>query len=241
MGLKKIARSMLEKMGYDVMRTTNRRRLDMEGAVERLSKRNFNIGTVIDVGASNGSWSAMCMKYFKNASYFLIEANNIHQSELDTFKKEHANANYVLAAAGNEPGEIFFDDSDPFGGTASANKTDGKYKAVPMTAIDIEVKKNNLKGPFFIKLDTHGFEIPIIEGAMNAVKEAEILAIETYNYELTGKSLKFYEMCAYLEKLGFRPLEIANPMLRRKDSTFWQMDIFFVRKTRPEFTYNSYI
>jgi FkbM family methyltransferase len=241
MALKKIMRSVIEKFGYDIVRTENRRRLDMEGAIQRLHDRKFDIKTVIDVGASNGSWSAMCMKYFKNASYLLIEANNVHKSQLDIFKQQHPNADYVLAAAGNQPGEIYFDDSDPFGGVASDKKADGKYKTVIMTSIDDEVKKRGLKGPFMIKLDTHGFEIPIIEGSVNTIKEAEILAIETYNYELTDKSLKFYEMCIYLEKSGFRPMEIANPMLRKKDSTFWQMDIFFVRNSRPEFLYNSYI
>lgn len=239
--VKKMVRSALNKMGYEVVRTANRRRLDMEGAIQRLSKRNFGISTIIDVGASNGSWSLMCMRHFKNSFYHMIEANSFHKPALDNFIKRHPNSSFALAAAGNEQGEIFFDGVDAFGGTASRENKDGNFQLMKMTSIDAEVKNSKLKGPFLIKLDTHGFEIPILEGAMETIKQSEVLVIETYNYELTDTSLKFYEICTYLDKLGFRPLEIANPMLRKKDNSFWQMDIFFVRKARPEFQYNSYI
>jgi FkbM family methyltransferase len=241
MPIKKIMRSFLNGLGYEVIRTANGRHLDMEGALRRLSKRNFNISTVIDVGASNGAWTAMCMKYFKDSFYFMIEANAVHKIPLEHFRQKNKNAAFTIAAAGDKQGEIFFDGDDPFGGLASSSKEGENFQLVKMTSIDAQVQQHNFKGPFLIKLDTHGFEIPILEGGIKTIKEAEILIIETYNYELTGTSLKFYEMCAYLDKLGFRPREIANPMLRKKDSSFWQMDIFFVRKTRHEFQYNSYV
>lgn len=147
---------------------------------------------------------------------------------------------YILKAAGRNNGFIYFDNSDLMGGEASETPFKKNCITVPVTSIDEEVKKLNLKPPYLIKLDTHGFEIPIIEGALNTIKDAELVIIETYNYKLTNNSLKYFEMCDYMEKLGFSSIEMVDFLLRTNDNSFWQMDTFFIRSDRKEFTYNSF-
>lgn len=92
--------------------------LTMEGAIQRCVERGLEINTVIDVGASNGSWSRICMKYLPNAQYLLIEAQEPHLDGLVKFKSEFKNSDYILAAAGNREGTIYFDNSGLFGGLA---------------------------------------------------------------------------------------------------------------------------
>jgi hypothetical protein len=41
-----------------------------------------------------------------------------------------------------------------------------------MRTIDGLVRRNNLGGPYVLKLDTHGFEVPILEGAHAVLAEA---------------------------------------------------------------------
>lgn len=241
--IKTLVKIGLKKMGIKIQKiqkNTEANELTMEGALLRCTNRGLFVNSIIDVGASNGQWSRMCMKFQPAAKYLLIEAQSPHKYDLEKFKKENANVNYVLAAAGGREGKIYFDNEDLFGGLASEIPFEKNCIEVPVVTIDEEIKRNQLKPPFLIKLDTHGFEIPILEGASNAMKNAELIIIETYNYKLTNSSLKYYQMCAYMEKLGFSPIELVGFMLREHDDSFWQMDTFFIPSNRKEFSYNSY-
>jgi len=215
----------------------------MESAMKRCSERGILLNTVIDVGASDGRWSKLCMDFYPSVKYLLIEAQKQHSENLEKFKLKNLNSDYVIAAAGKEEGEIFFNDSDPLGGQASDKPFDQNVKTVKvaLTSIDIEIKKRNLKGPFLIKLDTHGYEVPILEGAVETLKSTNLLIIETYNYKLTKDSLRYWEMNEYLNKLGFLSIEMVDPMLRKHDLSFWQMDTFYIPSDSKEFEYTSFL
>ena len=53
-------------------------------------------------------------------------------------------------------------------------------------------------------------------------------------------ALRFHEMCAKMENLGFRCYDIADPMLRDYDKSFWQVDLFFCRNNEKIFEYAYY-
>ncbi|WP_345277250.1 FkbM family methyltransferase [Litoribaculum gwangyangense] len=212
----------------------------MYKAIERCVERGLKINTVIDVGASDGIWSRACMKTFPDANYLLIEAQTNHENGLKKFKQEFENSDYVLAAAGKKEGMIYFNNENPLGGLASETKLTNDCIEVPVIAIDEELKRRKLKGPYLLKLDTHGFEVPIIEGAKKTIKAASLIIIETYNYKITNDSLRYWEICSYMEKLGFSPIEMVDFMQRKYDNSFWQMDTFFIPSNSKEFSYNSY-
>ncbi len=207
----------------------------MHAALRRCRRRGVPLRTVIDVGASNGSWSAKAMEEFPSAHYLLIEAQSVHESALRNFSCKHGNVEYIMAAAGQRVGELYFDDGDPFGGVASETRAKPNYVQLPATTIDHVVEQRRLSGPFALKLDTHGFEVPIFEGALRTLRETQLIVVETYNFSLTPDSLRFHEMCAYLEQRGFRCVDLADPLHRPKDRALWQMDLFFVPASRSEF------
>jgi len=72
-----------------------------------------------------------------------------------------------------------------------------------MRRIDSLVSSRGLRGPFMIKLDTHGFEVPILNGAVETLSRATMLVIEAYNFTLCQGCLRFYELRAFLEERGF--------------------------------------
>jgi hypothetical protein len=98
----------------------------------------------------------------------------------------------------------------------------------------------DLPAPFALKLDTHGFEVPIFEGASGILERTNLIIVEVYNFKIAEGALKFYEMCLYLEKKGFLCADIADIMRRPGDNFLWQTDLFFLRKNRPEFLQNRY-
>lgn len=212
----------------------------MDAALARLSRR-LTIGTLIDVGASDGRWTRNALRHFPEASSLLFEAQEeAHGEALRRFAQFDRRVRVVLAAAGDRSGEIYFDVSDPFSGVALRQPASGSEIKVPMTTIDAEVARLGLKPPYLLKLDTHGFEAPILEGARKTIAEANALVIEAYNFTLREGALRFHELCGHLDELGFRCADLADPMWRERDGLLWQMDLFFLPKARPEFAQNGY-
>jgi FkbM family methyltransferase len=214
--------------------------LSLQSALKRCRRRGLDIGTVIDIGASNGVWSLKARSFFPNANFFLVEAQGEHEPSLKKLKEQYARIDYIIAAAGDRDGEIYFDASDLYGGVASHTPLEHSSVTVPVRSLDSLVNERNLAPPFFLKLDTHGFEVPIFEGARETLRQTALIIVETYNFKLTSDSLRFHEMCAYLESRGFRCIDLCEPMHRPKDKAFWQVDLFFVPADRKEFKSNTY-
>jgi FkbM family methyltransferase len=170
----------------------------------------------------------------------MIEAQSLHSKDLEVFCSQHRNAKYILAAAGNEDGFCYFDDGDAFGGLASNDATGNCKTKLPMVQLDTVVKSEKLTGPFLLKLDTHGFELQIIQGAEELLKQTELAIIEAYIFRLNDKALLQHELCAEMDKRGFQVVDFSEPMWRSKDMALWQWDLFFVKKTNPVFESNSY-
>jgi len=213
----------------------------MRGAMQSLAQHSLSLNTIVDIGASDGHWAAMAMGYFPLANYLLIEAQAVHKPKLDAFIKEHQNSQYCLAAAGDTEGHIFFDAGNPFGGQASYEPYAQNNIELPVTTIDKQIATRGLSGPYLLKLDTHGFEVPILTGAATTLKETVAIVIECYVQHLTKTSLTFSQMCTYLDLLGFRCIDAVDLEWRPFDNTLWQMDLVFIRKDRPEFTYHDYV
>ncbi len=222
------ANQILRRFGYEVVRYSDA--VSQHAALNRLKSKNLNLKTIIDVGASDGRWTRELLEYYPDAAYLLIEANEIHQPQLNKFASQHPNVDYLIGVAGREVGEVLFDGSDLFGGTATNDSrlAGPQFSYQPSVTIDQQIKQRHLLPPYFIKLDTHGFEIPILEGAQETLKQTDLLLIETYNFELTPESVLFYEMCEYLTPFGFRPVDICAPLFRPLDKTLWQFDLFFI-------------
>ena len=224
----------LQLLGYDFDK------ISLEGALERCRSRNPHIQTVIDIGASNGMWTEKCVKFYPEAYYFLIEAQKPHEKGLLQLKKKMPRMDYILAAAGDRNGEIYFDNSELFGGLASHVRLEGNYITVPVTTIDTQVQQHKLKAPFLLKLDTHGFEVPIFEGAKETLAQTELLVVETYNFTVAPGAKRFHEMCAFLEAKGFRCVDICDPLHRKRDRALWQFDLFFSPASDAVFESDEY-
>jgi len=181
------------------------------------------------------------MPYFPDARYLLIEAQEkAHGASLRRFKASHAGVEYELCAAGNREGEIFFDATDPFGGQASETPYLRNNIQVRVRTVDDLVRQHNMPGPYLLKLDTHGFEAAILEGARETMAQAGMLIIEAYNFTLCPGALRFYELCQFLEPRGFRCVDMFDLMIRPGDNALWQMDMVFLRSTHPVFQSSRY-
>jgi hypothetical protein len=111
---------------------------------------------------------------------------------------------------------------------------------VPVKTVDRIAAEKKLPGPFLVKLDTHGYEIPILRGAKETLKTTNVVIMEVYNFNFTDHAVRFPQMCLHMEDLGFRCYDLADPMLRLYDHAFWQLDIFFCRSDSKIFSHSQY-
>lgn len=89
----------------------------------------------------------------------------MHRQSLENLGKRDSRFTYALVAAGDSDDEAFFDDRDPLGGLAPHRPIEGiEVRKVAMSKIDHLVAEIGLYGPHLLKLDTHGFELPIPSG-----------------------------------------------------------------------------
>jgi FkbM family methyltransferase len=234
------AKRMLRSMGYQVQRARQlQAEPTMSGALARAGLRGTVVASVIDVGASTGIWSRLAMSQFPSAQYLLIEAQPVHAHALELFSSAHENARVELTAAGPYNGTIRFDATDPFAGRASEAARGPHSLEVPVATIDTLVERRDLPAPYCLKLDTHGFETPILEGALRTLAQTNLVVIECYNFRLPD-ALLFHEMCLHMGGLGFRCIDLVDQMYRPGDLAFWQADLFFARETDPVFQSDEY-
>ena len=83
-----------------------------------------------------------------------------------------------------------------------------------------------------MKLDTHGFEMPILAGARAVLASTAALVIECYNFDICATAQRFPTFCRSMEDLGFRCVDAWDLMYRPRDLALWQMDLLFVRADR---------
>jgi FkbM family methyltransferase len=236
--VKNLAGSLLHRLGVQVVPADGAR--TMRDGLRSIALRH-QVRSIVDVGASDGRWSLAARAFFPDASYLLIEARaDAHEPALRKLKERLPDLDYILAAAGSRSGTIHFDATDAFGGVASDQPTGAHDIVVPVTTVDAEVSRRALQGPFLLKLDTHGFEVPIFEGARETLKRTEIIVVESYNFTVLPGALRFHELAYFLEERGFRCIDIVDLMHRPCDGALWQLDAFFVPKSSAEFAQDRY-
>jgi len=213
--------------------------LSTPAALARIAARGLEIRTVIDVGASDGRWSLQAEQVWPGARFHLVEANRVHENRLRRLCARKATYDYSLAAAGPVDGTVPFDGSNPFGGRAAPDE-DAPHTVVPQRSLASLVAEQHLAPPFLIKLDTHGYEVPILEGAAPLSPDVNLFVIEAYNFRLSPDGLRFHELCGLMAERGFSVIDMSEPLWRRKDGALWQFDLFFVPSTRPEFAYTRF-
>lgn len=212
----------------------------LAGFLARLGRYRIDFATVIDVGASNGMWTREVMAHFPDRDYFLIEAQRPHEPALAAFAAENRRVRYAICAAADKPGDVHFHAGDLFGGLAAHTPFHEHNTVVPARTLDEIAQTHALQGPFFLKLDTHGFEEQILAGAPQVLKQTSLAVIEAYNHRMGHDNLLFGELCALMADRGFRCLDFFDPLYRPHDGSFWQADLAFARAEWKGFSHPAY-
>ena len=186
--------------------------------------------TIVDVGASDGNWSAMASAVWPHTDFLLVEANPVFEEDLRAFcawrgpKFSHT---LVLAAASGGEAKCKFHEDNPYQGVDLDSGP--RSKVIQTAALDDLVASGGFSPPYLVKLDVHGQELPVLQGATRILEQACAVVVEVYCWRQCVGSLRFWELCQYMEWLGFRPSDLTDPLYRPYDGRLCQVDMLFER------------
>jgi FkbM family methyltransferase len=235
--LRRALNGLLHPVGLHLAR--RERAFEMSDLLASLAKHGPEIKTWIDVGASDGSWSRHARQHYPGARFLLFEPLAERQAALQALRQE-VGFEIAPVAAGAARGTVAFAVDPALDGSSVAPTGTADARTVEVDTIDAVTASRGLVGPFGLKLDTHGYELAVLEGASRTLAAAEVLIIEAYNFQLTPGSLRFHELCTWLEARGFRCCGLADPMCRPANGVLWQIDLAFARANSPLFRSNRY-
>lgn len=213
--------------------------LSMEALLRRAAGHGIPVAGVVDIGASDGKWSRMALRAYPEASVLAVEPLVERREALEALKSEHARFDYALCAAGAEAGELNLNVTEDLDGS-TMESSGGESRSVPVQPLDALVSARELAGPYLLKFDTHGYELSVLEGARETLKRTNLLLMEVYNFPIAPQALRFPQMCVHLEELGFRCLDICDPLHRPLDGALWQMDLLFASTDQSVFSRGGY-
>ena len=172
--------------------------------------KNYKINTVVDVGASVGNVSHALHNLFPKAKIYAFDPIESSCNEIN--KKSFSNQMVIeKVAISNKEGESLFYKTN-YLPTSSLLPLEKKYQAkfplkeklkVRVTTLDKYFKNIPVKKEVFLKIDTQGAELQVLQGGIEFLKKVSIIQIETIFDDYYLGQYLFQDIYGFLIKLGF--------------------------------------
>ena len=198
----------------------------------------LNPTIVYDLGAAEGNWTINAKTVWPNAKFILVEPLVEQKVTLENLCLTNENLIYIQGAAGAKEDKMTISVSSDLDGSGFYGT--GNLREVAIYSLDQINMLYQLTGSYFLKFDTHGFELPILQGAKETLKNTVGIIMECYNYKISPTAILFQHMILKMENLGFRVFDMVNILRRPKDQSIWQCDIIFLRIDHPFFISQNY-
>jgi FkbM family methyltransferase len=197
---------------------------------------------VIDVGVGSGTWDLY--EQFPASKHLLVEPLEECRSVLDDIAGKY-NAQYVLAAAGREPGttEIRVHRVPACSSTIGPREgEDGEAvpRVVPVVRLDDICGERGLPGSYLIKVDVEGAELNVLDGSGAILDDTEVVLLEVSLFRFWPDAPLFHDVVAYMKARGFVVYDLYGGHLRPIDGALAQVDVAFVKDQGPFRRLHSY-
>ena len=239
--LKRTLRRTLALAGLEVHRSSapSAHGYHQRGALSGLLHHARNVGlspaTVIDVGAAYGDFTVECHRVFPDAEYILVEPLEEFRPFLEAVSSSVPKAQYVLAAASAESGELTINVHPDLVGSSvyledESSNVNGVPRTVPAIALDSLVDDRGAIPPFLLKIDVQGAELDVLSGGESLLQSAEYVLLEVSFFEFFTDGPQFHDVVRFMDSRGFAAYDISDLQYRPLDNALSQVDIAFVKQ-----------
>lgn len=196
----------------------------------------LDVGSLVAIGSGRGDDAPFFERFWPGMHALLIDLDSRFVPVWNELNRKNPRIKGTVCAAGPEDGQGFFRKGNDVGGYLDSEGKAADVQATPIRKIDTLVGEFGMPGPYFLKFDTHGVELDVLAGCTEVLKKTSLIMMEVYNFKLKfvgGKNLTFDEMSLHMKSLGFRCIDICDPLHRPGDNVLWQFHMFFVRDDHP--------
>lgn len=192
---------------------------DEKRALQQLAAKGFRPRVIYDIGGSNGIWSDSISQVVRNAEFHAFEplsrAIDFYRKDVDTRLRRLPNLHLHPIALGDHNGSAeMFVAQDGWGSSLNDRGDIPEVKErvqVPIFRLDDYASQNGLAPPDVIKIDTQGSEAVILNGAVQALKSAGVLFLETWLVRAYGPNCPLLgEIIEQLRPLGFALVDFGE-------------------------------
>ncbi len=224
----------INKLGYNISKYSSvTPRNSMRESYLHLKHLGFNPKVVIDVGVADGTFELY--EAFPESFFVLIEPVVEYENTIKDILKNYKGI-YFLGAAGSKNTEVEFNvHQEHLSGSSILKENmgdfaDGETRKVRMIRCDDYIKENNLKGPFLLKIDVQGFELNVLEGTKEIIKDTEAISLEVSLFRFMKDSPDFFDVIYYMKNIGFVAYDIQLAWNRPFDNALGQVNMIFVKE-----------
>lgn len=203
-----------------------------EGTFQTLRQLGWVPKYCIDVGAYHGYWANMFHSIFPESHVLMIEAQEAKREVLQQISAASAGClDYEIALLGAddgqevefvemETGSSVFEESSPYDRTKVLKK---------LTTLDTLLKtRPDFAQSQALKLDTQGYELEVLRGALGLLKNVEVVLLEVSLLPINRNAPLLADIVSFMTAHDFKVFDFCS-QIRRKDGVLWQTDLLFVR------------
>ena len=200
--------------------------------LKSLQNKNFNPSYIVDVGCGHGEWTKKMVKFFKNSSFVLFDANEDNKKKLDQLVIENKNIMYHITLLSNDNKNYEFFKMG-YGSSIYEEQTTHKrevkkiksQRLVDVLPSDLKKSNNNM-----IKLDVQGSELNILKGLDDLINKFEIIILETSLHNYNKDAPLFNEVLTFMTNKNYKLYDLFDfKRLGNDESFLLQFDCVFVR------------
>ena len=235
---KLLINNLLHHFGYQITKSPFSKRQIKSGHFIWLQK--FGIKTIIDIGANEGQFIDKISKILPDVNIYSFEPlkdSFIKLKEKISDKKNITAFNFAL---GDEEKENIINRNEYSPSSSLLELTDLHKNAFPITKkvkeesiyvkeLDKIANELEIKKKVMLKVDVQGYELNVLRGAENTIKDIDIILIETSFYELYKNQPLFNEIYIFLSDRGFNYYGSLEQLYDERDGKILQADSIFIR------------
>ncbi len=204
---------------------------DVKKSLSRLQKLGYSPANIFDVGAYEGQFSIMANQVWKNAPICCFEGNIEKEQVLQNNLKhiESVHLFNLLLGDTNETVDFFVQETASSVLEEHTEQNFRKTKA-QMKRLDALIQESKIPVPDFLKIDTQGYEYPILLGLGDYLKEVNIILLETNFIDIHKNVHLVSDIVGLMSENKFVMYDITEIHRRPLDEAIFQVDFIFVKE-----------